>query len=249
MKRAFGLMAVALLLMSAPAGAADLGKSNVDSVFTPAKSVNWTGFYVGGQVGYGNTAHNLEVTATDNKDTMSAFVDGLNGSGIFAGGTIGADLQRGKMVFGVFADYNFSAVEATAGASYNSVEMLKASAKDGDSWLVAARMGYLVNDHSLIYVLGGYGQQDMTYAVSMAGSADYSKDVTFSGWTLGAGGEVAITNNIFLGLEYQHFFGGKETLYSEATKNGSLAITDTIDSDRVMAKLKLKLNVGNSSNW
>lgn len=248
---------VGALCAASPALAADLGgpvlPADIFAAPASGKSVNWTGVYIGGQVGYGNTNHKLtgdvyepaycdgagDTEATcDGKwvpaETFaSGYLDGLNSHGIFGGGTIGADYQLGRVVFGAFGDYNFSSIDTKAGASIDGTSVFSAAIEEGDSWLVAGRLGYLVGDRALIYVLGGYSQMDMKYKI--AGEDDVSK--TFSGWVLGAGGEYALTQNVFLGLEYQHFFGGKETLVDE----DGFRLTDDVDADKVMAKLKVKL--------
>jgi outer membrane immunogenic protein len=65
MKTKIGLAALAVALLSSGAAyGADVfgrGESLKDgNVFTP-KAVNWTGFYIGGSLGYGNANHNLSV--------------------------------------------------------------------------------------------------------------------------------------------------------------------------------------------
>lgn len=317
MKHLLAGCCVAALLTGA-ASAADLGGSLKDGPmsFSDGKAISWTGVYVGGQIGYGNSNHNLNATetlpavsahretivtcsnggalsgtsgctevpstisvpgtgsnnnkcylASGSQDTSAhvdggkcmvsgsrqtttidvpdiaasaanMFIDGLNSSGVFGGGTVGADLQRGRLVFGVFGDYNISDAKMTAGADFNGDNVFSASIEDGNSWLVAGRIGYLVTDRAMLYGLGGYGQQDVTYKVAIPGDSDHSGslDTTFSGWVVGGGAEYALSHNVFVGLEYQHFFGGKETLVDDGTH----LVTDELDTDKVMAKVKIK---------
>ena len=69
--------------------------------------------------------------------------------------------------------------------------------------------------------------------------------MTFSGFVAGAGGEYALTRNVSLGIEYQHFFGGEQTLFDNRDSYGNgLVVKDDMDSDKVMARLKLKLSAG-----
>jgi outer membrane immunogenic protein len=192
---------------------------------------------------------NAKITTTD---VASAFIDGINSHGVFGGGTIGGDLQRGNYVFGVFADYNFSSAKAKAGIVEGvcpNCGTAAASIEDGDNWLIAARAGYLFGDEkrALLYALAGYGQQDVSYhaSVNEPGSDPFHKNLTFSGFVVGAGAEYALTQNIFLGLEYQHFFGSDGTIFDsgflgrEADRN---RLTDDMSSDKVMAKLKVKFS-------
>jgi opacity protein-like surface antigen len=303
----------------------------------PKKPVNWTGFYIGGQVGYQNSNHNMsvqedeyvndgcdgadanddgscktpqEVTpaidanqdgkfcegpnggAVDNlqgggcgtnpaivekaapktgtictaggsvssgnptacaqpvqlvsaQKVASAFIDGLNSSGVFGGVTAGADVQRGNIVFGVFGDYNLGSGSHDVGVDFTDKFALTAKTiEDGDSWILAARVGVLFGEEkrALLYGLAGYGQQDFTY-----NGFGGSQDVTHSGWVVGAGAEYALTQNVFLGMEYQHFFGGEETIASFSPENpvageSKVSLKDEVDTDKVMAKLKIKLN-------
>ena len=175
----------------------------------------------------------------------SAFIDGINSSGVFGGGTIGADVQRGRIVAGIFGDYNLGSGSTQAGLEFQDILSLNESViEEGDSWLVAARLGVTFgNDHrALLYGLGGYGQQDFTYN-GLGGS----KDVTHSGWVLGAGGEYAVTQNVFVGIEYQHFFGGEETIQTFQPDDPSLGsdrilLKDEVDTDKVMGRIKVKFN-------
>jgi opacity protein-like surface antigen len=176
-------------------------------------------------------------------DTGTAFLNGIDSTGFFGGANVGADLQRGKIVIGVFGNYNFSEASATSGATFNGNEMLSASIEDGDSWMAGARLGYLLgtDDRTLVYVLGGYGEQDVAYSVNYG--TEKTKDVTFSGWIVGAGVEHALTQNVAIGIEYQHAFYDAETLHDGvAGAIDNLKITDELDSDKVMATLKVKLN-------
>lgn len=289
MKRNLIASAMLSAALATPAAAADIynqGGGLKDDVASqaPAHAINWTGIYIGGQVGYGNSNHNLNGTVTestcegtvasdgqcykwrdlkknyetgvftpndgavpisgatiDTTEIGSAFIDGINSHGGFGGGTIGADVQRGHFVFGVFGDYDFSSAKAQAGLAFGGVSA-NASIEDGDSWLVAGRAGYLFGEEkrAMLYILGGYGQQDVSYH-----AGDFNKDLTFSGLVAGAGGEYALGRNLFLGIEWQHFFGGKETVFDSGflgCEADRLKITDDMDSDKVMAKLKLKLD-------
>lgn len=243
------LAAVSPLAASA-ASLNDRGGSEKDPpVVTASHPVNWTGIYIGGQIGYGNANHKLEESYWYTEkgedgpvtETYSEFLDGINSHGIFGGGTVGADIQRGHWLFGVFGDYNLSALKTTVGGTGSpDIDIIE----EGDSWLIAARAGYLFGEEkrALIYVLGGYGQTDVTYRG--IGEEGGDKDVTFSGVVLGAGAEYALTQNIFIGLEYQHFFGGEETLFAAGDALNGFKATDEMDTDKVMVKVKAKLGAG-----
>lgn len=190
------------------------------------------------------TSEWVEATATRVvTKTASAFLDGVGSNGFFGGGTVGADLQSGHWVVGVFGDYNFSGVESSTGVSFNDTEVVSAKIDEGNSWLVAARAGYLfgAEKRALLYGLFGYGQTEVDYSLTIGGNTG-KKETTFSGIVIGAGGEYALSQNIFFGIEYQHFFGSEETLYDGSCGVGcNVILTDDMDTDKVMARLKLKL--------
>ncbi len=238
------LVVLAICMFPAMAGAADLGGSMKDGpiVSFPSQSgeAHWSGIYIGGQIGYENSNHKLNADATFNQiGSADAFIDGLNSQGAFGGVTIGADWQRGHWVFGAFGDFNFTNADTTAGISIDGRRLMNAKIEEGNSWLIAGRIGYLVSERALLYGLIGYERKDMDYSASI-GSDAWAKSATFSGLVIGAGGEYALTQNVFFGLEYQHFFGSTET--SAVDDPDGTKVTDTVDSDQVMAKLKFKFN-------
>lgn len=75
-----GLAALAAALISSGAAhGADINGSLKDSgdVFSAPKEVNWTGFYVGGSLGYGNANHNLSVQQYNGAYCWDQFGDQL----------------------------------------------------------------------------------------------------------------------------------------------------------------------------
>lgn len=262
--RKLTLAAALAVFTTGAAGAADLkdGPVTRDVFGNPvsARTINWSGVSIGGLVGYGNTNHKLtgeayrpgycdEGDATTEADCegdwipaktfASGYLDGLNSHGFFGGVTIGADYQVGRFVFGAFGDYNISAIDTEAGASFGGTPLFSASIEEGDSWLVAGRLGYLIDDRALLYVIGGYGQTDVDYKLN--GETVLGK--TFPAWVIGVGSEYALTRNVFLAGEYHHYIGAEKTLFDDE----GIRIADKVSGDKFMAKLKLKLNGG--SRW
>lgn len=229
--------AVALMMSVGAAAATDLKGSSTYNADSP-KSYNWTGVYVGGDLGYGLANHNLDLSASQGTNTADLFIDGFGSHGLFGGGTVGIDVAKGPFLFGVFGEYTVSDVKTEAGLSYNSTSF-NASIKEGNSWYGAARVGYLFGDdkRALFYGFAGYGQTDVSYHVDGLGS----KDLTFSGIVVGAGSEYALTSWATVGVKYEHFFGSKETIASGTIGNAAYSLTDDHDTDKVMMELKLKL--------
>jgi len=103
MKRTvFGIASIASILATG-ALAADL------PVKAPPLSVavyNWTGFYVGGNIGYswGRSSTNLAFDDSTTGLPLFATANKFNMDGVIGGGQIGYNWQRNKWVFGLEAD-------------------------------------------------------------------------------------------------------------------------------------------------
>lgn len=237
------------LFAAAPAFATDLGGSKGSTNYTPDESpVNWTGIYIGGQIGYGNANHELTVQRYDDEAVEDiAGLDGINSRGFIGGGTVGFDKQMGRFVAGVFGTYDFSNIKSGAYIA----DFADASIEKNDEWSVGARAGLLVNPRTLVYLLAAYSQTGYDFKGELAdGGGSFAKNVTFDGVAVGGGIEVAMTPNVFLGLEYRHTFYDSETIFDTGVSDsvGAKLIND-LDEDRVMMTLKMKLNADLGSNF
>lgn len=293
MKKHFALAAgLAALLSSGAAMGADINGSLKDGadIFSAPKEVNWTGFYVGVQGGYGNANHNLTTEAYKTEDKAKcapiapattctdlngdeikagefgvsspgisiplASLDGWNSDGGIGGGRVGFDYARGRLLFGLFAEYNVSSMEGESALLPGLPGGMAFGLEKDDEWSVGGRLGYIVAPRTLAYVLAAYTQTDYNLtgfnAATLAGF-DVKDSATFDGVTVGGGIEFALTGNVFFGLEYAHTFYGEETLLDISKKNGvdgpnnkfgrnGIRVLDDLDEDKIMATLKIKLN-------
>lgn len=193
------ILAAALAVSAMPASAADLFSPSLkDDVDYAVRS--WTGFHVG--------IHGAYDWATTNADTN---IPGVAMSGDAMGGSfrpgvnLGYDVQLGRMVAGVFADYTagLDGMEATAGLGPIAVGF---KADIAHTWTVGGRLGYLVTNRTLLYGLGGYTWAKTTNAdVSLAGITLATLPIgDLSGFTLGAGIEREIGAGFRLKAEYRH---------------------------------------------
>jgi opacity protein-like surface antigen len=179
-------------------------------------------------------------------ETFTSMIDGVGSEGLFGGVSAGADLQRGKFVFGIFGDYNFTGAESKAGV-YRDVEESSgdgtksfsygetAKIEEGNTWLVGLRAGHLfgANNEALLYGLVGYGQiMDVKYTLG-----DQSTEKTFNSFVVGAGGEYALSQNLFVGLEGRYWFGEEQTLVD----NDNFVLKDDHSKIEVMGRLRFKL--------
>ncbi len=230
---------VLLVLSASPLRAADLSSP------LPANSIkwaafDWTGFYVGANVG-GNITSNFNAD-TQNVTTFS-YHDNNSGQiaatlpmgrlGSLEGGLqAGYNWQRGAFVVG--GEWDVEALKAGGGATMPASggtllgSTLSTSASEQLDWLstIRLRLGYTPFDRWLIYATGGFafGGVENTAGVVINNNAAYqwsaSNSPVKTGYALGGGVEWAVTDNIALRLEAYHYDIGS----TEFTATGNAAV-------------------------
>jgi outer membrane immunogenic protein len=121
--RALLVAAGGIMLVNAvnPAGAADI-RSPPTPAPVPPPVYNWTGFYIGGNVGYGWSHRDFAntITGTLGSTQLSASNSGSdNGRGWLGGGQIGYNYQfLGNWVGGIEADIDAAHITSSANACF-----------------------------------------------------------------------------------------------------------------------------------
>jgi outer membrane immunogenic protein len=108
------LLAAAMLAMAASAKAADMPDYLRGSVGGSASTVNWRGFYIGGQYGYGSSDENFN---TSNTSMLNALIGNLVVSETGIGQSnlqLGGDSARSS-AYGAFTGYNWQWDDVVAG--------------------------------------------------------------------------------------------------------------------------------------
>ena len=241
MKRMLVGIAVAASLIATGALAADLPAKG--PVYTKAPAYvapvyEWTGFYIGGNIGYSWGRSSDASTVTNGAGTVlftSANTTDLNG--IVGGGQIGYNWQMQNWLFGLEADIqatdekgtrNFTCPTSvcTPGSGPNNILFFLGPAvpvalSQKIDWFgtVRGRIGVLATPQVLLYATGGlaYGEVDSSAVIGAAGTAFSAVTNTHVGWTVGAGIEGMIAPNWTARLEYLYVDLG--------TANGSFATT------------------------
>ena len=197
-KNILGASVAAIVLATAgSAFAADLPAVAPYQAVAPAGYYDWTGFYVGLQAGYA-------FADSDFGGDLDGFVGGVHA---------GYNYQINNWVLGIEADVDYSAADASgtvAGVAYD-VDL---------EWLgsVRGRVGYAF-DRVLVYATGGVAFGGIDASATAAGVTT-SDDNTHVGWTVGAGVEVAITNNVTARAEYRYTdLGDKNYNFGGAVAN------------------------------
>ncbi|HRF10368.1 MAG TPA: porin family protein [Xanthobacteraceae bacterium] len=188
------------------AAAADLPVNKPIYKAVPAPVFNWTGFYVGGTVGYGwgdNRHFNTFVGVGSQNFDIDGFTGGL---------TLGVNWQAPgtRWVLGLEFDISLSGIKGVlpvapgfgcAGGCTTDVKWFGT---------FRGRAGYAF-DRALIYVTGGLAFGEVEGSIIGAFPAGSE---TVTGWTAGVGGEFAIAPRWSMKLEYLYVDLGDATYAS-----------------------------------
>lgn len=192
------LTGIGALMMASSAYAADLPRktSPVAPAVRAIPAFAWTGFYAGVHAGYGFGSYSG--TATPGFASPRGFV---------GGGQVGYNHQIGQFVAGLETDLSYSGIRDKA-ANVGKERV-------GYIGTVRGRLGYAV-DRFLPYVTGGFAYGG-TELFTGAGRASQVQ----TGWTLGAGVEYAITNNLTARVEGLYVDLSDKRVYGGANKTGT----------------------------
>jgi outer membrane immunogenic protein len=192
----------AIALLSTAAFAADLPLPVEPIPVAPvAPPFSWTGFYIGGQGGYGWGESHID----DNGQT------GLNTTfdvdGWFAGGLAGAQYQWNQIVLGVEVEGNWSDVDGSDQIGVGNFVSTDINAFGS----LSGKLGFAW-DRVLFYGTGGLAVGDISTEqnVPALGGISFSQDATYWGWTAGGGIDFAVTDHIIIGAQYRYYDFGSE---------------------------------------
>ena len=190
-------LAMLALAGTSAASAADLSNPPIPPTDFPAAApltFDWTGAYLGLPAGYGfgKFPSNLGTVVAPGVVT-----NGLGNAGGFMGGaTVGYQMQFGQFVAGLEGELNYTGI----GDSFATSNPLTGDAKVTYLGMVTGRLGFTPFDRFLVYGKGGYAFGGAEVSIDGVGS-----DTNFhNGWTLGAGLEYAITQNLTTKIEYNY---------------------------------------------
>jgi outer membrane immunogenic protein len=237
MKR-FLLATAALVALAAPAAAADMPVKAPPAVV--ATVFNWTGFYLGGDVGFirGNTRiRNVGAAVLDATPHPDGIVGSVHG---------GYRYQfANRFVLGVEADFSF--MDAEDNAPYNQGFFADARIKLRHSYS-ARGIGGFAWDRTLFYATGGaswlryQGCETNSHADQSCFVGIPVQRTTAPGWVVGGGVAYALTTNLIARVEYLHADYGTRNLASPGFGNG---ITNyRVRTDTIRGGLSFKFGEG-----
>jgi len=240
MKKGLVLGAAIASLFATGAQAADLPVKAPPPMIAPVWS--WTGFYIGGNVGYSwgresddgslNGTQTVQVFRTAGQNLVSTTVTPLatlalvgrsNVDGIIGGGQAGYNWQVQNWLFGLEADIQGSderstgAICTASGCPAGSVLFNTDYRLD---WFGTVRglVGLLPSQQWLLYATGGLAYGHISASEP---TVPLSWGSTRAGWTVGAGAEVALDSHWSFKVEYLYMdlstFGGASATATTAT--------------------------------
>jgi len=213
--------------------------------------VDWTGFYVGGNIGYSWGRSNDTSTVTNGLGTVVfTATDHANLDGVVGGGQFGYNWQMQNWVFGLEADIQGTGEKGThsylcpigtcvplpvgIAAVFGTVVSESLSQKIDWFGTARGRIGVLAAPKVLLYATGGlaYGEVDTNATIGAVGGVPTvfpSASNINVGWTVGAGVEGVIAGNWTARLEYLYVDLGKVS-GAFATTIGTTALTSFYSS-------------------
>lgn len=216
-----------------------------------AEERNWSGVYLGGNIGWANTTYSSELQGFPGN-----LVTGEQDTGI-AGVHLGYQHQFQKLVVGVevslsttqlFDKYSDRIAGGTPSCLGTNVAGPLFSCEAGMQNLVTLgpRLGWAIDSNWLVYGTGGWARATVNDRVTLnsTGGISGSTSERHDGWFVGGGVEYAFQGNWSVGIEYLHVDLNK-VFHCELPSLGGCAAGEsrsaTADSDIVRARISFKL--------
>ena len=217
-------------LVSTSAMAADIARPVYKAPPAGALPVayDWTGFYIGGHVGYG-------WAKKDWQDGFGLFNLSTDANGFLGGGQVGFNYQIGQFVLGAEGDFSWTGING--GSTLTGVVPAPGRSFNTDvNWIstLTGRVG-LAFDRWLVYGKGGVAWAEDKFSTDLytfPGAVEVTD--TRIGWTAGAGVEYAFAPAWSAKLEYNYMdFGNKAVSFAPGAST---------DIDQQIHTVKLGIN-------
>ncbi|WP_082078470.1 outer membrane beta-barrel protein [Bradyrhizobium sp. LTSP849] len=166
---------------------------------------NWTGCYLGGNVGGGWTRLDTARVSDFFGAASPAIYGREKDSGFIGGGQVGCDFQTGNLVFGVGGSFDFGSVKGshalTDFPTFSEANNLK------EIYTATGRIGYLWTPQLLGYLKGGAAWIKNRNQVFAPGGAVFESASFYQpGMTIGIGAEWMFAPNWSVFAEYNYMW-------------------------------------------
>jgi outer membrane immunogenic protein len=227
-------LAVSSVAFVYSAQAADLPPARMPAAVAPVAYAppvyNWTGFYIGGNIGGGFANSSWS-------DPFGGGNNTFNKNGFIGGGQIGYNAQYNWLVVGVEGDFDWTGLKGSGTDSIGD------AINTNTEWTSTAtgRIGAAF-DRLLVYGKGGvaFAHDHSTLNDVFGGSA--STNLNRTGWTAGAGLEYALDRNWSAKLEYDYLGFGSQTLNLGTTALPAYASNASLNVQEVKAGINYRFN-------
>jgi outer membrane immunogenic protein len=250
MKKLLGPLVIASAI-TAPAFAADLPvAAPVYKAPPPLPAFTWTGWYIGGNAGYGWGASTNPNIATDPFDSLGFagvvtpaggnVFPGLSPSGFIGGGQIGYNWQVSpSWVVGLVTDFQGADIKASGTNSFSGITQSLSERLDFLG-TARARAGWAVNNW-LLYGSGGLAYGNVHSAINyndpvLTGAmVSGSNSETRVGWAAGAGIDYAMTPSWIIGVDYLHYDLGHTNVTGVTVSPGTIIPSASLTASQNVA--------------
>jgi outer membrane immunogenic protein len=212
---------------------------------TPALANDWAGAYVGITGGYATGDSDFTGTGVLEPGIENPNSEGtINIDGTVIGGQIGFNFDLGNgLIGGVVGDYSNANIDGSVCADDDNCEGVDEGhtyALASADWLstIRGKLGF-ASEESLVYVTAGIAMADVTSTVTnLDGVFDLSETEGLSGWTVGAGMNFKVAQNIDLGAEYLYVDLGN----AEYNYEWPIDVTGGAEGNMTMHVIRASLN-------
>lgn len=244
--RSFAVAMIVSVAAASPVLAADLPSAGPPPAKAPVAFApppppfTWTGIYVGGNIGWGWTSVTLTDVGPDFPGpgvpaATQVFPLGTQNSisqnGFLGGAQLGFNYQISQFVVGLEGDFDYTAIKNNQSAG------VFGGANYTDPWTATfdARFGVALNRALLYGKAGGAWMQEKYNVTSGIDSSAMTGTFSRWGWTVGAGLEYAILDNLTAKVEYDFMDFGSQN--QALTPNATDLVTGNVTGDTNKSQL------------
>ena len=159
-----------------------------------AATNDWTGPYIGAIIGFGTVEATVDAGVFNQPEVLSDY-------GFMGGLTVGWNAQDGHIVYGIEGDVSFGEIDATL-APFSSASIDDLTLNTDLFATIRGRAGVASND-IFLYGTAGLAILDGDVSSSIGGA---SEGFTALGGVVGAGAELAITQDVSFKAELLYAF-------------------------------------------
>lgn len=164
----------------------------------------FTGFYLGGLVGYDDYHLNNDATLPG-FGMASGRIDHMGGDGIAGGAIVGYNIALApRVIAGVEGQFRYSdAGGSTTTPGTTGLSDLQTKARE--SWGLGGRLGFLPMPNMMLYASGGWTNSRFRTSIDDASGANIFRDsLTRDAWRVGGGVETALGGNWTAHVDYTY---------------------------------------------